>query len=595
MQLFITKTIIFTGLLVLVFLTSNPGETFAATLSIMSAPDVPGTVTAVQHVNGVSEKQPVPGVWVKWEDSKGNVRYARTDSNGKYNFRSWQDADRNTEANTRIDTDFDGTADAWQADAGPANGGDRAGYDGFGCRENPHKFTVIIPHGWRGNFGPFKEVNDINNSLATQPGPPFEYKLPLVGGRITKAGTGIDNVEVLILRGDGQFQNVYTNTNGSFASLPNFIGFREAYAVRPSRLGGFTSPSTTTTSWSWQHPNGPDTPAGSSSYESQELELNDCAGYDKDNNSLRCNFIYEANPVGYFDGGACSALKGWTCDADNYNTPLQVDFYTDGPDGQKLGIGSVAAASPRPDAAPQCGNNNNHGFSFAVPANSILWDGKTRNIYAYGINIPGSSGANALLTGSPKPVTCANPTLGDLKITADPSTQALTKGTYTVSGLRSDSSQGGSNYNNAIQITQNVNNGSTATLMGTAFTSKASPPENQTLSELVKSADTGNGFVIIYAQKTLTVAGQPFSAGNYYIHFKDAGSSWKNWETFTDVPKQDPTNKISIKVGVGSNPPSAPQFSVTLYDRIRNHTWGTYGYVYGDTGEQAIPEWPSSN
>ncbi len=109
------------------------------------------------------------------------------------------------------------------------------------------------------------------------------------------------------------------------------------------------------------------------------------------------------DPRGYFDSASCEAITGWTCDADSYSTPLRVDFYANGPAGQGVGIGSVTANQQREaGVGGQCGGNNAHGFSFAVPA--TLRDGQPHSIYAYGINT--GAGSNVLLQGSPKSVTC---------------------------------------------------------------------------------------------------------------------------------------------------------------------------------------------
>ena len=115
------------------------------------------------------------------------------------------------------------------------------------------------------------------------------------------------------------------------------------------------------------------------------------------------------DPKGWLDSATCDAITGWTCDGDDYNSSLRVDFYANGPAEQGVALGNATANLTREAAVgAECGGNANHGFSFAVPANSLR-DGQPHNIYAYGINT-GSGGTNQLLQGSPKSVTCTSST-----------------------------------------------------------------------------------------------------------------------------------------------------------------------------------------
>ncbi|GEM_PF-2202191 len=106
-------------------------------------------------------------------------------------------------------------------------------------------------------------------------------------------------------------------------------------------------------------------------------------------------------PTGYHDGSNCSASNGWVCDADDYNSPVDVHFYEGG-----TFIGAMTANQSRPDlpGAGVCGGNPNHGFSWATPAN--LKDGNAHNITAYAINI-GPAAGNPVLGYSPKTIQCA--------------------------------------------------------------------------------------------------------------------------------------------------------------------------------------------
>ncbi len=114
-----------------------------------------------------------------------------------------------------------------------------------------------------------------------------------------------------------------------------------------------------------------------------------------------CNYT----PIGNFDVSNYTNFAGWTCDANNYNASLQVDFYADG-----SYIGSGKANGQREQAvANLCGGNPNHGFSFnpqlQFGLGNKIFDGNNHAVTAYAINTP---------TGS-------NPSLGTITITnADP-------------------------------------------------------------------------------------------------------------------------------------------------------------------------------
>ena len=110
------------------------------------------------------------------------------------------------------------------------------------------------------------------------------------------------------------------------------------------------------------------------------------------------------NPTGYHDGSDCSVSSGWTCDADDYNSPIDVHFYEGG-----TFLGAVTANQTRSDlpGAGVCGGTSNHGFAFATP--DSLKDGNVHNITAYAINI-GSGNTNPVLGNSPKTIQCVAPT-----------------------------------------------------------------------------------------------------------------------------------------------------------------------------------------
>lgn len=123
--------------------------------------------------------------------------------------------------------------------------------------------------------------------------------------------------------------------------------------------------------------------------------------------AICCSTLVLNNPKGTHDTSTCTSSTGWTCDADNYNQALRVDFYANGPAGTGTFIGNTIANIAREQAvADQCGGNSNHGFVFNTPES--LKDGINHLIYAYGINI--GSGNNTLLSSSPRTINCVPPT-----------------------------------------------------------------------------------------------------------------------------------------------------------------------------------------
>lgn len=112
---------------------------------------------------------------------------------------------------------------------------------------------------------------------------------------------------------------------------------------------------------------------------------------------------------GFHDSSSCTESNGWACDPNNYTQPLQIHFYKDGRYGAGgTFIGSTLANLQREQGVgDQCGGNRNHGFSFVTP--NSLKDSQSHSIYAYAIS---AIGADALLTSTPKTITCSCPTVG---------------------------------------------------------------------------------------------------------------------------------------------------------------------------------------
>lgn len=97
-------------------------------------------------------------------------------------------------------------------------------------------------------------------------------------------------------------------------------------------------------------------------------------------------------PIGQLDQApisSCEQLKGWTCDANNWNQPLTVDLYQNLTNSQ-IKLGSYTANETyTTEATTACNGNPSHGFSIPFPAG--LKDGVWKSLAVYAINIPDSS------------------------------------------------------------------------------------------------------------------------------------------------------------------------------------------------------------
>ncbi|MBI3332439.1 DUF11 domain-containing protein, partial [Candidatus Peregrinibacteria bacterium] len=135
-------------------------------------------------------------------------------------------------------------------------------------------------------------------------------------------------------------------------------------------------------------------------------------------------------PFGFVDGQANPNLcrvYGWACDPDNFNQPIDVHFYLNGPaGGGGTIIGSARADRTRdPGITQACGGNGAHAFEFDLPTN--LQNGQTQNVFVHGINI-GSPAHNPVLTNSPARVVC-NPQAQQANLTVE---KVLAGGALTV-------------------------------------------------------------------------------------------------------------------------------------------------------------------
>lgn len=107
-------------------------------------------------------------------------------------------------------------------------------------------------------------------------------------------------------------------------------------------------------------------------------------------------------PTGYLDSAACDAVAGWGWDPDKKDTAANVDLYFDGPAGAATAKGVRTLANvTRQDLCTAIGSCD-HGFSLATPRS--LFDGKSHEVHAYGIDLNGT--LNAELHDSPKSLQC---------------------------------------------------------------------------------------------------------------------------------------------------------------------------------------------
>lgn len=251
-------------------------------------------------------------------------------------------------------------------------------------------------------------------------------------------------------------------------------------------------------------------------------DTNPCCGGEKGGcptNGAYCTYTPcgggSSNPKGFHDSvdnNSCST-QGWTCDADNWNSQLEVKFYTNR-DRQNY-IGNITANQTSEQAVKDsCGGNNvDHRFRYTLPTS--FNDGTAHDIYAFGINVGG--GGDSLLTNSPQSITCPlPPTITGLKVYNSNSSQVTLSGTWTwnkISGNQSGT-QGGSNWLNPMTITLNATPGvDTATIskyyvafynksVGSAYTTAfiggdGNPTQN--IKDLL-SANHNDGFILAYGK-----------------------------------------------------------------------------------------------
>ena len=96
---------------------------------------------------------------------------------------------------------------------------------------------------------------------------------------------------------------------------------------------------------------------------------------------------------GFHDGAGCNTISGWDWDANDPNSPINVDIY----DGANL-IATVPSQQFRPDLVSSGIGNGFHGFSFTVPPS--LKDGQPHSIR---VRFPGTAQD---LSSTPRTIQC---------------------------------------------------------------------------------------------------------------------------------------------------------------------------------------------
>ncbi|RJQ37337.1 carboxypeptidase regulatory-like domain-containing protein [Candidatus Microgenomates bacterium] len=303
MKLFITKSFLFSIAFVFLYLFVFTGNSFA------DAPIVNG------YVRNTVTNAAIPGVWVKWADSIGNVRYAQTNSAGFYSFPSWQTSygygpggayqyyavydgsERTTPININLDgtvctsANIDNVRCAMKATIADANLGNPGG--GFGCDQQPNNFTVVLPYNFGGSFSALiltDAFNPINNAIASQDIPDLYYTPPQVvlSGRVTNnLGNPLPVPATITETCNNIGAPVTTGSNGNF-SFPS-VPSGTAFCMRPPIISGYTL---TSGGYECQLAGGFFDPDACNNVHNGVLESSIDAGPDN-----AYNFVYTAIPV----------------------------------------------------------------------------------------------------------------------------------------------------------------------------------------------------------------------------------------------------------------------------------------------------------
>ncbi len=106
------------------------------------------------------------------------------------------------------------------------------------------------------------------------------------------------------------------------------------------------------------------------------------------------------DPAGGINGMSdCELVKGWTCDADDYSVPLEVQIR----EGSTVRANLMADVTLGPAVENNCGGFGQHGFEWNVPAS--LRTGTDRNFRAYARSV-GQTAWISLPNNNPVTVSC---------------------------------------------------------------------------------------------------------------------------------------------------------------------------------------------
>ncbi len=183
-------------------------------------------------------------------------------------------------------------------------------------------------------------------------------------------------------------------------------------------------------------------------------------------------------------------------------------------------------------------------------------------------------------------------------------TDAVAAGAYGMSGLK-DNQEGG-NYYNSISVQPSFTGyAPDFELAGAAFTENqnniASAVSLDPFQDVLSSANTSKGFVVIYAHKNKKLTGGPvanngpsgcglnfnFCANSYYVYidgnWRGPFATTSNWRVESSnndrlVRASDYRTNTTI-----NNPPTKLAFNAQFNQALGNKTWGTYGFAITST------------
>lgn len=198
------------------------------------------------------------------------------------------------------------------------------------------------------------------------------------------------------------------------------------------------------------------------------------------------------------------------------------------------------------------------------------------------------------------------PSLGNLYIDADGTAESVKGETYGFSGSREDDDDNpyyikGSNTYNYMVTSQEVDSNISGSaenigLSGVIFATTSEPAD---LLDAMTKVDDNDGFIALFANKNVTVAGKSFSKYKYYYYAKNSSGSYVWTEKFIcDRSEASGIIRLEAKQNIAAgcvfkalDAALSPYFQVTLYKGLtasENREYGTYAYVYDYYNENEI-------